>query len=277
MRFSWDGRPVPLRLRGRHNARNALLALAIGRAWGVPAEAAVAALAALEPPKMRSEVHRYGNVVVIADCYNANPGSVDAAIDLLAAMPRRGGRVAVLGSMLELGPQSAEIHGNTASAIAERDLDLIVATGEFVEAFRPFTRRLGDNLILADDPVDAWPALSARLGGSEVVLLKGSRGVALERLLPRFEERWGVLHPHGEAFGPRAARTGAGAGDAAAPTEHSPTHTTRGSSPQQSAKFTFGSAKSRIFFRSAKAEDSNETEICPLPRACGISAPSVPE
>jgi UDP-N-acetylmuramoyl-tripeptide--D-alanyl-D-alanine ligase len=227
VRFRWEGRDVRLRLRGRHNARNALLALAIGRAWGVPAESAVAALEALEPPKMRAEIHRYGDVVVIADCYNANPGSVEAAIDLLASMPRRGGRVAVLGSMLELGPQSEELHGNSASAIAERDLDLIVATGAFVDAFRPLARRLGDNLILADDPVAAWNELAPRLHGSEVVLLKGSRGVALERLLPRFEERWGVLHPHGEASGPRAARTGAGAGEVAASTEHSSTPTRR--------------------------------------------------
>src|SRR5690606_8682267 len=108
------------------------------------------------------------------------------------------------------------LHAGSASAIAGRDLDLIVATGMFAEAFRPLANRLGDNLILAEDPVAAWDALATRLNGSEVVLLKGSRGVALERLLPRFEERWGVLHPHGEASGPRAARTGAGAGEAAA-------------------------------------------------------------
>src|SRR5690606_33288342 len=142
VRFTWAGREVRLRLRGRHNARNALLALAIGRAWGVPDDAAVAALESLEPPKMRAEVHRYGNAVVIADCYNANPGSVDAAIDLLASMPRRGGRVAVLGSMLELGDRSAELNGRSARQIAGRDLDLIVATGQFAVAFRPLSHRL---------------------------------------------------------------------------------------------------------------------------------------
>src|SRR5690606_2520400 len=72
VRFTWEGREVRLRLRGRHNARNALLALAIGRAWDVPAKDAITALEALEPPKMRAEVHQYGKLVVIADCYNAN-------------------------------------------------------------------------------------------------------------------------------------------------------------------------------------------------------------
>ncbi|MGH7507681.1 MAG: glutamate ligase domain-containing protein, partial [Longimicrobiales bacterium] len=219
-RFRWEGREVRLRLRGRHNATNAMLALALGRAWGIEDDDAIGALAALEPPKMRAEVHRYGDAIVIADCYNANPGSVEAAIDLLASMPRRGGRVAVLGSMLELGPASADIHGAAARSIAERDLDLIVATGAFADAFAPLAPRLGDHLITIADPVEAWSALGPRLGGNEVVLLKGSRGVALERLLPRFEEQWGVSRPHGEASGPRDARTGAGAGEAAAPTGH---------------------------------------------------------
>jgi UDP-N-acetylmuramoyl-tripeptide--D-alanyl-D-alanine ligase len=224
VRFTWEGRPVRLRLRGRHNARNALLALAIGRAWDVPAEAAIGGLEALEPPKMRGEIHRFGDMTVIADCYNANPGSVAAAIDLLASMPKRGGRVAVLGSMLELGRESERLHRDTASDIAARDIDVIVATGSFARAFEDVGELAGADLIVAQDPLEAWEPLRARLRGSEVVLLKGSRGVALERLLPRIEETWGVLRPHGETFGSRDASTGAGAGDAAAPTEHARTH-----------------------------------------------------
>jgi hypothetical protein len=57
---------------------------------------------------------------------------------------------------------------------------------------------------MVQDPLAAWEPLEAALQGSEVVLLKGSRGVALERLLPRLENTWGSLHPHGEAFGSRA-------------------------------------------------------------------------
>jgi UDP-N-acetylmuramoyl-tripeptide--D-alanyl-D-alanine ligase len=220
VRFRWAGRDVRLRLRGRHNARNALLALALGRAWGVADAAAIEAIEGLDPPKMRAEVHRYGSVTVIADCYNANPGSVDAAVDLLASMPRQGGRIAVLGSMLELGHAAEAIHRATAVSIAERDLDLIVATGMFANAFAPLTARLGEHLIAVADPADAWAAMEPRLTGDEVVLLKGSRGVALERLLPRFEEQWGVPRPHGEAFGPRGAGTGAGAGSTAASREH---------------------------------------------------------
>jgi UDP-N-acetylmuramoyl-tripeptide--D-alanyl-D-alanine ligase len=220
-RFRWQGGEVRLRLRGRHNVRNALLALAIGRAWGIDDAAAAEALGALEPARMRVEFHRYGALTVIADCYNSNPASVDAAVDLLASLPREGGRVAVLGSMLEMGDASAAVHAETAERVAGHELDVIVATGAFAPAFARLHDALGDRLITAEDPLDAYALLEPRLDGSEVVLLKGSRGVALERLLPRFEQKWGVLHPHGEAFGPRASEELTGERGDAPPAEHS--------------------------------------------------------
>ncbi|HEX6306745.1 MAG TPA: UDP-N-acetylmuramoyl-tripeptide--D-alanyl-D-alanine ligase [Longimicrobiales bacterium] len=220
VRFRWAGRDVALELRGRHNARNALVALGIAQAWNVPAEDAIAGIVALQPPKMRTEFHRIGEMVVIADCYNANPASVRAAVDLLAAMPRRGGRVAVLGTMLELGSGSRQIHTELADEIARGDFDLIVATGEFAEAFGPHRDTLGPRLICTQDPLSAWEPLKAALHGNELVLLKGSRGVALERLLPRFEEEWGLLHPHGEAFGSRAIDTTTASREDARAAEH---------------------------------------------------------
>ena len=207
VRFRWNGHDVALELRGRHNARNALVALGIAQAWGVPDEDAITGIEALQPPKMRTEFHRLGDLIVIADCYNANPASVTAAVDLLASMPQRGGRVAVLGSMLELGSGSAAIHSELAAGIARQGLDLIVATGEFADAFQAHRDALGSRLVLVQDPAAAWEPLEAALQGSEVVLLKGSRGVALERLLPHLEDKWGSLHPHGEAFGSRAIDT----------------------------------------------------------------------
>jgi UDP-N-acetylmuramoyl-tripeptide--D-alanyl-D-alanine ligase len=228
VRFRWAGRDVALALRGRHNARNALVALGIARAWGVPDDEAIAALQSLEAPKMRVELHRIGTLTVIADCYNANPASVHAAVDLLASMPRRGGRVVVLGTMLEMGPQSAEIHRDVAAGVVGQGFDVVVATGAFAEAFGPHRDALGPRLITASDPLDAWEPLAAVLGGDEVILLKGSRGVALERLLPRFEEQWGLLHPHGEASGSRAIGTDTGSRDDARPAEHPQDHTTGG-------------------------------------------------
>lgn len=185
--FDWRGRRVRLAFRGRPNARNALLALGLGDAWGVEMDAAVDALASLPSPSLRTEVRRYEELTVIADCYNANPSSTEAALDLLVSMPRRGGRVVVVGTMKELGGRSRELHERVAESLAAADVDRIVATGEFAPAFEPFADRLGERLIAVEDPIRAYERLRPRLRGDEVVLLKGSRGVELERLLPRLE------------------------------------------------------------------------------------------
>ena len=202
--FSWRGRDVQLPLRGRHNARNALIALGIALHYGVSADAALAQLANLKPAKMRGEVQEIGDMKVIVDCYNSNPASLSAAIDLLASMPHHGPRVAIVGSMLEMGAGSSALHRKAAEEIAARGFDVVVATGDFVPAFEPHRDALGDTLILSADPVAAFEPLSQRLQGNELVLLKGSRGVALERLLEPLKEFMGVSHPHGEAGRPGA-------------------------------------------------------------------------
>ena len=189
--FNWAGHKVRLELRGRQNARNAVLAMGLARAWGVTPAEAVAAVATVQPLPMRGNILRYGNLMVIADCYNSNPGSLDSALDLLLSIPRRGGRVAVLGSMLELGSREADLHAAAAEKLAEAELDLIVATGLFVPAFERLAADMGKRLVMAVDPLDAADLLRQRLAGNEVVLLKGSRGVALERLLEVLKDEHG--------------------------------------------------------------------------------------
>jgi UDP-N-acetylmuramoyl-tripeptide--D-alanyl-D-alanine ligase len=194
--FRWQDRAVVLPFGGRAHVHNALLALGVGQALGVDADEAVEALGRLVPPKMRAQVLHLGSLTVLADCYNANPASMTAALDTLTAMPRGGGRVAVVGSMLELGHDSAQLHRQVAEALARADLDLIVATGLFVEAFQPLAAELGERLLRADDAPAAADVLLPRLKGDEVVLLKGSRGVALERVIPRLEAAWGPAEPN---------------------------------------------------------------------------------
>jgi UDP-N-acetylmuramyl pentapeptide synthase len=196
-----------LSVRGRHNAANALLALGLAQAWGVDEDDAVAALGRVELPGMRMDVRRIGDMRVIVDCYNANPASMRAAGDLLASMPRGAARVAVIGSMLELGGESAALHRASLEEMLARDVDVVVATGEFA----PVARGVGgaERVIAEADPLRAWEALRARLAGDEVVLLKGSRGVALERLLPLMEEAFGEHH-RPSAGGTRGRRVDAG-------------------------------------------------------------------
>jgi UDP-N-acetylmuramoyl-tripeptide--D-alanyl-D-alanine ligase len=186
-RWSWEGTPVHLPIPGRVNVRNALLALGLAREWGVTKEEAIAGLASVSRAKLRGEWHRFGELRVLADCYNSNPPSVAAAVDLLATLPAQGPKVAVLGTMRELGAATAEMHARAAADLVERlgrGVDLVVATGSFVDAFAPFRDRLGDRLVAAADPVAAYDSVAGRLNGSEMVLLKASRGEALERWLP---------------------------------------------------------------------------------------------
>jgi UDP-N-acetylmuramoyl-tripeptide--D-alanyl-D-alanine ligase len=210
VRFRWQQTDVYVPLRGRHNVRNALMALGVAREWGIDLAQAVVALAALKPARMRGELMEYGRLTVIADCYNSNPASLASAIDLLESLPHKRRRVAVVGSMLELGATSSALHRRAAQQMADARIDLIVATGEFVPAFEALQEELGNRLILSRDPLEAWNLLGPRLRGDEVVLLKGSRGVALERLLPRLAEH-GLTPPTvpgaGSASAARSSRT----------------------------------------------------------------------
>jgi UDP-N-acetylmuramoyl-tripeptide--D-alanyl-D-alanine ligase len=101
--------------------------------------------------------------------------------------------VAFLGTMLELGPTERALHGEILSDALARDLDVVVATGLFAEVAETLSPGpQAPALLVEADPDRAYEALRERLGGGEVVLLKASRGVALERLLPRFEADFGV-------------------------------------------------------------------------------------
>jgi UDP-N-acetylmuramoyl-tripeptide--D-alanyl-D-alanine ligase len=189
-RFQWRGQAVALGLPGRHGVANALLALAVSELLGVPAKAAVKGLAAVTAEGMRGEVRRIGGLSVVVDCYNANPLSVRAALDLLESH-RASRRVVVLGSMLELGTSAESLHRSVLEDALGRDIDLVVATGIFAEVASGEGSPAPDRLLLARDWEAAYPELRPRLSGDEVVLLKASRGVALEGILPLLESDFG--------------------------------------------------------------------------------------
>ncbi len=186
-RWRWQGIPVHLQLPGRWNARNALLALGLADAWGVAAEQAVRGIEAISASPLRGEWKWVGGLRVLADCYNANPPSLWAAVELLATLSSDGPKVVVLGTMRELGTESHALHGRSAEMIAQRtgqDLDFVVATGAFAAAFEPFAAALGDRLVICADPIEAYHAARPKLRGTGTLLLKASRGEALERWIP---------------------------------------------------------------------------------------------
>lgn len=140
---------------------------------------------------MRGEFRRIGDLTVVVDCYNANPQSVRAALDVLDGQGVSARKVAVLGSMLELGERSVVLHDEVLREALSRRIDVVVATGAFADAART-ANHTDARLIVADDWQSAYPRLRGRLHGNEVVLLKASRGIRLEGILPLLEEDFGA-------------------------------------------------------------------------------------
>jgi len=169
-------------LRGLHNLRNAMLALAVARECGVSYEDAAAGMAAMPQPKMRVAWEQVGNVTLINDAYNANPGSTRAAIELLQGAGSGRQRVIVLGTMRELGAASEQCHADIAGLALASGADIVAGIGEFAQALEKQNER--SRVITAPDVEDLWPRLQARLERDAIILLKASRGVQLERLVP---------------------------------------------------------------------------------------------
>jgi UDP-N-acetylmuramoyl-tripeptide--D-alanyl-D-alanine ligase len=182
-----DGCEIVVPLRGVHNLRNATLALAVARELGVTLDDAARGIAAMAPPPMRVNWERLGRATLINDAYNSNPGSARAALELLQHAGEGRQRVAVLGTMLELGIQADRLHDEIARAALESPIELVIGVGGFADALARVApghaRAVG-----GADPESAWHAARSRLDPTAVILLKGSRGVRLERLVPLISE-----------------------------------------------------------------------------------------
>jgi UDP-N-acetylmuramoyl-tripeptide--D-alanyl-D-alanine ligase len=183
----WMGAAAALPVLGLHQVDNAMIALAVAREAGVEPQAAVAGLRAVRLPPGRGSLVSLGSLTIIDDSYNANPDSVLAALEtaMSYAATRRRPLAVVLGSMLELGAESARLHAFVAGELMSflPAPAVVAAVGEFVPAFERHRQALGDRLITAPDAETLGPLLKAALRGNEIVLLKASRGVALERVL----------------------------------------------------------------------------------------------
>ncbi|HVO34282.1 MAG TPA: UDP-N-acetylmuramoyl-tripeptide--D-alanyl-D-alanine ligase [Gemmatimonadales bacterium] len=183
-RFSVRGVEIELPFPGRHMVANAVVALAVADAVGVPVSAAGPALAAARLPAGRSEILELEGNAVINDTYNANPSSFAAALDLLGAI--RGDRrvVVVAGTMRELGERSAELHRQVAELIVAAKPDVVAVIGEFVPALEAMTGKLRARPITGETPEAVAPQLKEQLQKGDIVLLKASRGVRLETIIP---------------------------------------------------------------------------------------------
>ena len=172
---------LPLQLEGRHNARNLLLAVAVADQLGVSRKALQGMQVTV--PGGRNRRLQQGGLTLLDETYNASPEAVLAALELLAAQPGR--RFAVLGTMLELGDRSLELHQEVAARAVQLGLDglVLVDGGAEGKAMAEVASSL-PHLQLVSNPEEAAAPLAAWLESGDVVLLKASRGVALERLIP---------------------------------------------------------------------------------------------
>ncbi len=183
------GRTFTLAARGLHQADNAVRVWAVAEELGLDLDQVAAALQRFTLPGGRGELLQAGGLTILNDCYNANPQSFRAAIATARSLRRGRALVFVAGTMRELGPESAALHARVAHELVDLGPDLLAVVGDFVPALAPYAEALGERLVTAPDPLTLAPRLSERLRGDEVVVLKASRGVALERILPALTAR----------------------------------------------------------------------------------------
>lgn len=194
VRLAVGDTPVVARLplAGEHNARNAAAALAVARALGLPLLPSAAALARTALPPHRSRVVAAGGRTLLDDCYNANPGSMAAALATVVEAAAPGRAFAVLGDMLELGPEGEAMHAAVGRQAAERRIAGLAAVGPLAAHIAAGARAAGlppDRVLATDDPEEAAAAVAGWSATGDWILVKASRGLRLERAVEALERR----------------------------------------------------------------------------------------
>jgi len=193
LHFTLNGRfAYRLPMAGAHNATNAAGAITVARRLGFDHDEIAARLESFVPPPMRNEVLEIGGVTVVNDAYNANPRSALAALEVLESLPCRGRRIAVFGEMRELGGQSAELHRQVAERLARGRVDRVYLVGvaaELMGTALEERQRSGPQVKRCADVDECAARLQADVRDGDVLLLKASRAVGLERLVGPLRQR----------------------------------------------------------------------------------------
>jgi UDP-N-acetylmuramoyl-tripeptide--D-alanyl-D-alanine ligase len=192
--FRHDGRDhdVPLRIGGAHAAWDALAAAATIVAFGAELGPALAAMSAMEPPAGRGRISRLpGDLTVVDDTYNSNPEALASVLGTLAASEPAGRRVLVMGDMLELGLESAAFHQRAGELAAASRVAFLAAVGPLSRHAADAARRAGVEVRTFDDASAAAAAVPDLCRPGDLVVVKGSRGVRLERVVEALLTRQG--------------------------------------------------------------------------------------
>ncbi len=182
---------VRLPLHGLYNVENCVAAAACAWALGLPLEEIAAAVRGVKPASMRGVVHRTeGGFLLIDDSYNSNPDAVDKALESAAALSGTVGaggsrRVAVLGDMLELGPEAPRFHREAGERAARLGFSPVVAVGELSRELAAGAAAAGAEAVWLADAAAAADWAAGEVHRGDVVLVKGSRGVKLDGVVRR--------------------------------------------------------------------------------------------
>lgn len=193
--FIVDGQRFRSPMSGRHNVLNALAAVAVVRQFGVPLAEAAVRISTFAPPPMRMQRLRFGTVTVIADEYNASPTSVAAALAEYRGVQSNGRKVFVFADMLELGRHSKALHERVGRWAAYERLDGLWTVGPLARhAASAALRRgmAGDAVHSCADTEEACRRIADWVRAKDVILLKGSRGMGLERVVAAIAAHWGA-------------------------------------------------------------------------------------
>jgi len=173
---------LQLHLPGEHNASNAMAAIAVGVEAGVPLAECCAALERLRPDEKRGQVLTIRGATLINDSYNSNPEALKSMIRTLAGVPARR-RILVAGEMLELGPEAVALHAACGKAAAQAGINIVVGVRGNAWHIVDAAQQCGAEALFVETPEAAGEWLRANLEPGDAVLMKGSRGVRLERAL----------------------------------------------------------------------------------------------
>ncbi len=178
--------PVALHVHGRHNVSNALAAIAVGCTLGVSMAKIAEGLARFRPVAMRSRMTSIEGLTIIEDCYNANPASMKAAVTLLKELGKGRRTIAVVGDMLELGKGARAMHREVGTYIADQSVSSLIVCGDLGKEIARGARSRGmrgSSIFHADASDQAAAILKEIANPGDVVLLKASRGMRLEKVL----------------------------------------------------------------------------------------------
>lgn len=182
--FSLQGHSFHLSIPGKHNVYNALMAATTGWALDVPLQDAAKALENFTLTELRSQVLEHNGIRMINDTYNANPASMRAALETLSQIEVDGRRIAVVGDMRELGATTCDAHRELGHDVGHRKIDALFALGDLAPVVVEGGREAGIDQAWAYTDRDALTgALQAYLKPGDLMLIKGSRGIAMERIV----------------------------------------------------------------------------------------------